>query len=479
MNSNRILIIDDQPEMRQKIDKWLTSGGFATTHAGNAAEALATIEKMNFSVILLDLKLPDMDGYELLKQLHSDYPDICIIVFTGYTNLYDPEMARRNGAFDFFSKPIDFNLLDKKIKLAIEYFRRNLESYFQLEEARRNYQFSNIIGASAGLMQVFEEIKALSQTDESVLILGETGTGKELVAHALHTHSKRAKNPLIIVNCSALPENLAESELFGHEKGAFTGADQRKIGKFERAHQSSIFLDEIGELNGILQPKFLRILQNKSFERIGGKEELQTDVRIIAATNRNLLQSIEENSFREDLYHRLERFVINIPPLRERTEDIPLIVDHVIKTYNGIYGKSIEKIATSSLEKLQRYSFPGNVRELENIVIRAMLFEKSNTLHLDNIAEKTAAENDPSGNNVFTGKTFREARFLFEKQYFGDIIRKTGGNISKGARLAQMDRGHFRDKLKDLGLYPNKNGENDDENDIAPAKIQDNEHIPT
>ncbi|KAA3620116.1 MAG: sigma-54-dependent Fis family transcriptional regulator [Calditrichaeota bacterium] len=455
MIPDRILIIDDQPEVRQKLDKWITHAGFGTEHAGNAAEALALVETVNFSVILLDLVLPDMDGYDLLKKLHADYPDICIIVFTGKGNSNTPELARQNGAFDFFSKPIDFNILDQKLTLAIEYYRRERETYYQMQEARENYQFSNIIGKSAGLLKVFEQIEALADTDESVLILGETGTGKELIANALHTHSSRDQKPLIVVNCGAIPENLAESELFGHEKGAFTGAQSRKIGKFERAHQSSIFLDEIGELNGIIQTKFLRVLQEKTFERIGGKEQLKTDVRIIAATNRDLRKAIDEKQFRKDLFHRLERFVIKIPPLRERTEDIPLLVEHVIKKYNGIYGKSIQNIDGDCLKKLMNYSFPGNVRELENIIINAMLFEKSESLHIDGIHEKIYEAAQDGNDMDFQGKTFREARFTFERNYFAHIVELAGGNISKGSRLAQMDRGHFRDKLKDLGLYHN------------------------
>ena len=473
MNANKILIVDDEALIRQKLDKWLKSEGFATAHAASAAETLACVEKTNFSIILLDLKLDDMDGFDLLKLLHADYPDICIIVFTGYKNKYDPEIARRYGAFDFFGKPIDFNLLGQKLKLAMESFRRNREIILQQEEARQNFQFSNIIGKSAGLLQVFEQIEALAPTDETVLILGETGTGKELFANALHTHSNRAQNLLITLNCGSIPEHLAESELFGHEKGAFTDAHQRKIGRFERAHNSSIFLDEIGELNSAVQAKLLRVLEQKTFERVGGKEELSTDVRIIAATNRDLTKCIAENSFREDLFRRLERFVIQLPPLRERREDIPLIIENLIRQYNKKFNKSIKKIADDSLAKLMKYSFPGNVRELENLIINAMLFEKSTILHVDAMVEKIATDTGNSRRHNFEGKSYRQTRREFELRYFSYIIEKSGGHISQGARAAKMDRGHFRDKLRDLGLYANNKQDAIDQNKQEEEPIPD------
>jgi transcriptional regulator with GAF, ATPase, and Fis domain len=301
------------------------------------------------------------------------------------------------------------------------------------------------------MRRVLDLIQKVAETEETILIQGESGTGKELVAGAIHYNSLRRQNPLIIADCAGLSENLAESELFGHEKGAFTGAHARKIGKFERAHQTTLLVDEIGELSPHLQIKFLRFLQEKTFERLGGSEQIEVDVRIIAATNQNLLEAIAQNRFRHDLFHRLNRVQINVPPLREHRDDIPLLVSQFIKKYNRRNAKTIKDISKLALELLENCDFPGNVRELENIIANAILLEDGEVIKPETIRMRLvqpAADVQPNYRRL----TFREARRIFEKAYFTQLLEQTGGNISQAARLAELDRTHLRNKMKSLGM---------------------------
>jgi DNA-binding NtrC family response regulator len=450
--SPRILIVDDEQGIREQLSRWLSHEGYKTEQAENAKEALALAKKINFDVILLDLKLPDMDGFALLEKLHQEYPDICVIILTAFGTEDSPDKARAAGAFDFFPKPIQFESLIHRIDTAINQFRAQRENDYQREEAKRQFQFENLIGKSEAMRRVLDLIQKVAETEETIFVQGESGTGKELVAGAIHYNSLRRKNPLIIADCAGLSENLAESELFGHEKGAFTGAYSRKIGKFERAHQTSLFVDEIGELSPHLQIKFLRFLQERTFERLGGIEQIEVDVRIIAATNQSLSDAIAQNKFRQDLFHRLNRVLITVPPLRERRSDIPLLVAHFIKKYNRRNAKTIKDISKPALELLENYHFPGNVRELENIIASAILLEKGEVIKPETIRLRfvqPATDTQPDYRNL----DYREAKRIFEKTYFSQLLDQTGGNISQAARLADWDRSHLRNKLKELGIY--------------------------
>jgi DNA-binding NtrC family response regulator len=449
---SRILIVDDEQGIREQIARWLNYEGFKTEQATNGKEALALIRKMNFNVVLLDLKLPDMDGFALLAKLHQEYPDICVIILTGFGDEDSPAKARAAGAFDFFPKPIHFASLIHRIDAAMTQFRAERENYYTREEEKRQFQFENIVGQSEAMQRVLDLVQKIAETEETILIQGESGTGKELIAGAIHYNSLRKQKPLIIANCAALTETLAESELFGHEKGAFTGAVARMIGKFERAHATSLLVDEIGELSPHLQLKFLRFLQEKTFERLGGAEHIEVDVRIIVATNANLPEAVTQGKFRQDLFHRLNRIVINVPPLRERRGDISLLVNHFIKKANRRNAKSIQDISKTALELLEKYLFPGNVRELENIIASAILLEdgeviKPETIRLRLIQPMSNLQAD------YRNSDYRAAKQIFEKAYFAQLLEQTGGNISKAARLAQWDRTHLRNKIKELGLY--------------------------
>jgi DNA-binding NtrC family response regulator len=452
MTASRILIVDDEPDIRKDLVRWLDDAGYRTEQAANAEEAeTALLRNSNFNVILLDLRLPDIDGFTLLKKLHREYPDICIIVLTGFEKEYPPDKARAAGAFDFFPKPIHFESLILRIKTAINQFKEKREKDYQNEEAKRQFQIENIIGNSPAMLRVFDVIQRVAETNETVLIQGENGTGKDLIAGAIHYKSLRRNKPFIVSDCAALPENLAETELFGHEKGAFTGATSRKLGKFERADMTTLFVNEIGELSPQLQMKFLRFLQDKTFERVGGMEPIEVDVRIIVATNKNLPEAIKQERFREDLFHRISRVVITVPPLRERRSDILPLVNHFIKTNNRLNGKSIEGISRPALALLENYHFPGNVRELENLIASAMLFEDGKMIQPETLRIRLMPP-VPNTPTDFKGMKYRAAKKIFERQYFTLLLEQTNGKISPAARLAGLDRSHFRSKLKDLGI---------------------------
>jgi DNA-binding NtrC family response regulator len=450
--SSKILVVDDEQAIREQLIRWLTLQGYKSEQAATAKETMALVRKTNFNVILLDLKLPDMDGFVLLEKLHAEYPDICIIVLTGFGTNDSPLKAREAGAFDFFAKPIHFESLIHRIDTAVEQFRLVRENQYKREEAKRNFQFENIIGKSEAMRRMFDLIQRIAETDETVIIYGESGTGKELVAGAIHYNSLRRQKELIVGNCAALSETVATSELFGHEKGAFTDAVARKIGKFERADSTTLFLDEIGTLSPDLQIKFLRFLQEKTFERMGGTEPIKVDVRIIAATNSDLREAVEQNKFREDLFYRLNRIAIQLPPLRERRSDIPLLVDHLIKKWNRQQTKPIKGITKTALELLENYHYPGNVRELENIMTSAMFAEDGEIIKPETIRMKLMSPSN-SHQPDYRNMSYREAKAVFEKAYLSQLLERTEGNISQAARLADLDRSHLRNKMKDLGLH--------------------------
>ena len=373
---NKILIVDDELNMRLVLSAMLKKEGYEVASASDGREALQILKSGKIAAVVSDLKMPDIDGMELLSRISEKYPEVPVIMITAHGTVATAVEALKKGALDYITKPFDLDELKNVISKAIK--TRNLkenELFLPPEEIER----TGIIGTSKSTLEIFEAIKRVAPTTTTIMITGETGTGKELVADAIHYNSPRKKNPLIKINCAAIAETLMESELFGYEKGAYTGAAITKPGKFELAHKGTLFLDEVGEIPRDMQVKLLRVIQEQEFERVGGLKTIKVDVRIIAATNQNLLQQVQAGNFREDLYYRLNVFPIDVPPLRERKEDILPLVDYFMDKFNKKLELSVE-VDSEVKEMLLRYEWPGNIRELENLIERMMLLAKNNLI---------------------------------------------------------------------------------------------------
>lgn len=373
MEKAKILIAEDEKNQRELLAGFLKKEGFFVEAVVNGREALQKLEGNFFDVALIDYKMPELDGLQTLREIQKNYPDLPVVMMTAYGTVETAVASMKEGALDYLTKPIDLDELLLMLQKVIErttLIRENRELKAQLQE---RYAFTHIVYQSPEMEEVMGLVARVAPSQTTVLIRGESGTGKELIANAIHYASPRSEKPLVKVSCAAIPETLLESELFGHEKGAFTGATQRRIGRFEEAEGGSIFLDEIGDLTPGTQVKLLRILQNKEFQRLGSNHTLKTDVRVIAATHRNLEEAIKKQIFREDLYYRLNVISILLPPLRERREDIPLLIDYFLKKYSEENQKKVSDISKEARALLLRYSYPGNIRELENLIERAVV----------------------------------------------------------------------------------------------------------
>jgi two-component system NtrC family response regulator len=373
MDKPKILIAEDEKNQRDLLEGFLKKEGFSVEAAANGREALRKLEGDFFDVALFDYKMPELDGLQTLREVRKRYPDLPVVMMTAYGTVEAAVASMKEGALDYLTKPIDLDELLLILHKVIERSYLILENKALKAQLQERYTFSNIIYGSPKMEEVIGLVARVAPSQATVLIRGESGTGKELIANAIHYSGPRSQMPLVKVNCSAIPETLLESELFGHEKGAFTGAAQRRIGRFEEASGGTIFLDEIGDLSPGIQVKLLRILQEKEFQRLGSNQTLKTDVRVIAATNQNLEETIKKGLFREDLYYRLNVITIPLPPLRERKEDIPLLMDYFLKKYSKMNQKSISDISKEARSLLLRHSYPGNVRELENLIERAVV----------------------------------------------------------------------------------------------------------
>jgi two-component system response regulator HydG len=370
----RILVVDDEAPMRESLKDWLTEDGYKVGLAGGGEEAIALAREKNWDVILLDLKMPGMDGLETLRRLKGEdvNTEAEILMMTAYGTIDTAVQAMKEGAFDYLLKPFDPDEVEMEIKKIVSHKELVLENILLRQKLEERPEYDEIIGRRDCMQEVFDLITMVAPTDSTVLITGESGTGKELIAQAIHGNSPRCYLPFIAVSCGALPDSILESELFGYERGAFTGAEHTKRGRFEMADKGTLFLDEIGEISLKTQVDLLRVLQDKAFNRLGGQGVIEVDVRILAATNRDLKKAIEENRFREDLYYRLNVISIHVPPLRERVEDIPLLVDAFIQKHCLNLNIEPVRIAPSALRSLMDYDWPGNVRELENVIERAL-----------------------------------------------------------------------------------------------------------
>ena len=445
-NKGRILIVDDEDVVRESLNQWFDSEGYTVNVASSGKDALTTVAQAQFDLALLDIKMPAMDGIELQQHLVDADPDLTIVIMTGYGTVETAVQALKQGAYDYVTKPIDPDELSRLVAKAIEHRRTKHEVVRLRENLQEIFPSKEAIGRSAAMKKVLDMAETVAPTDATVLITGESGTGKEVIARAIHAASPRRHNPLVTIHCGALTETLLESELFGHEKGAFTGAQFRKKGKFEAADGGTIFLDEISDISLRTQTDLLRVLQEKEIVRVGGTQQIKVDFRCIAATNKDLQTLVKAGTFRPDLYYRLHVVAINMPPLRERREDIPLLANHFCQKFAAAMGRpDPPRIPPETMDLLMSYDWPGNVRELENAVERAMVINRSGTLRNSDFLLQTpqAVENGFSG-----GQKLDDV----ERAHIERVLRECGGNHSRAARVLDIDRTTLYSRLRRYGL---------------------------
>ena len=442
-----ILIIDDEKNIREGLSAALELDGYSVKLAANGAEGLALIEKGDIDLVITDLRMPGISGEEVLAKVRGESPGIPVIVLTGHGSIDTAVDAMRNGAYDFLTKPLSLDRLSLIVKRALAGRELEIRHSSLQQELDAKTSFESIIGKSNEMQRIFQMVRKAADSKASVLITGESGTGKELIANALHNLSPRKDNPFIKVHCASLSETLLESELFGHEKGAFTGAASRKRGRFELANTGTIFLDEIGEINQNVQIKILRVLQDKRFERVGGEETLEVDVRVIAATNRNLEEEITQGRFREDLFYRLNVVHIQVPPLRDRKDDIPLMLNAFLDEFNRENNKSITGFDSRSRSALYKYDWPGNIRQLRNCVESAVVMCSGNEITLEDLPPTVRGAAESNVIQVPMGITMAEA----EKIIIQQNLASNQGNKSKTADILGIGRKTLHRKLEEYG----------------------------
>ena len=442
-----ILIIDDEKNIREGLSAALELDGYSVKLAANGTEGLALIEKGDIDLVITDLRMPGISGEEVLAKVRGESPGIPVIVLTGHGSIDTAVDAMRNGAYDFLTKPLSLDRLSLIVKRALAGRELEIRHSSLQQELDAKASFESIIGKSAEMQRIFQMVRKAADSKASVLITGESGTGKELIANALHNLSPRKDNPFIKVHCAALSETLLESELFGHEKGAFTGAAARKRGRFELANTGTIFLDEIGEINQNVQIKILRVLQDKRFERVGGEETLEVDVRVIAATNRNLEEEIAQGRFREDLFYRLNVVHIQVPPLRDRKDDIPLMLNAFLDEFNRENNKSITGFDARSRSALYKYDWPGNIRQLRNCVESAVVMCSGNEITLEDLPPTVRGAAESNVIQVPVGITMAEA----EKIIIQQNLASNQGNKTKTADILGIGRKTLHRKLEEYG----------------------------
>ncbi len=448
-----VLVVEDEADFREAAVAFLRGEGFAVDEASGGAEAIDMIRRHPYDVVLTDLRLPEYDGVEVLREAMQIYPDIIVIIMTGYGTIETAVDAIKMGAFDFVSKPFELVKLPLLIRAALEQRRLKSENVYLRQQLKEKYRFSNIVGHSDAMDEVYRLIELVSNNTSTVLVMGETGTGKELIARAIHYNGPRRDNRLISINCGAIPENLLEDELFGHVKGAFTGAIQTRIGRFEQAHKGTIFLDEIGNMSPSLQVKLLRVLQEREFERVGGSSPVKVDVRVIAATNADLAERVKASAFREDLYYRLNVIQIQLPPLRERQEDIPLLALHFVRKFCKDLSEPTKTISQLVLRQLMAYPWPGNVRELENTIERAVILSGTRTQILVSDLSKEIQKVEPPRSLLGfeipeEGVHFQSLVSNIERELILQSLKRTGGNKVRAAELLHLKRTTLVEKMK-------------------------------
>jgi two-component system response regulator PilR (NtrC family) len=451
----KILVLDDDKGMREFLEIMLGREGYDVTLASDGEKALNLCKKVPFDLILTDLKMPRMDGIEFLKRAKDVCPEAMIILMTAYASGETAVSAMKEGAYDYIEKDFDIEDLARLIREALNKKGIKKSDAQFIREVEEAVTFGGMIGKSKEILKVYAIIKKIADTAANILILGESGTGKELVARAIHENSPRRGMPFVTINCGGIPETLLESEFFGYLKGSFTGAHTDKAGLFEAASGGTIFLDEIGDLPSILQVKLLRVVQEKTFRRIGGTEDIKVNVRIISATNQNLWEKVKDNTFREDLYYRLNVIPIHLPPLRERKDDIPILAKHFIEKYSREFGKEIKNMSIYALELLMDYPFPGNIRELANIIERSVALESSNIILPENLVlSETRRANGPFPDYRIAddGIDLNEELARIEMQWIRSALEKSKGSKTKAAELLHVTVDSLRYRIEKLGM---------------------------
>jgi len=437
----RVLVADDERLMAEMLEEMLKADGMLVEKAYTGKEALEKFRSLDFDLVLLDLRMPEMNGLDVLQEMKKEDPTIPVIVITAYGSVDNAVEALKVGAYDFITKPFKLEELRNAIARALEVEQLRREKEYLLSEIQEEFHFEGVIGESPKMKEVMRVAQLVAKTDATVLICGESGTGKELLARSIHYQSNRRDKPFVVVNCGAITETLLESELFGHEKGAFTGAYTRKPGKFELADGGTIFLDEIGEMSPAMQVKLLRVLQEKTFERVGGTTPITVDVRIIAATNRDLKKAVREGTFREDLYYRLNVIPIYLPPLRERKEDLPLLCDFLIARHCRKLHKKIRGISPQAMRVLRKYHWPGNIRELDNVLERAIILTQDDVIGIDDLQIFEAPKTE-------RWKTLKEV----EEEYIAQVLEAFAFDLEKAAAVLDIPPEELKEKATRLSL---------------------------
>ena len=440
----RILVVDDEEIVRESLSGWLEKDGYSVAAAADGPSALAALEAEPFAVVLLDLKMPGMDGLEVLEHARAARPGALIVLMTAYATVDTAVRAIKTGAYDYLVKPFDpeeLSLLIAKIVRQQDVLRENT---LLRRALRKDHRFRDLVSKSPAMKKVFDLARTAARSPSTILVLGESGTGKELLARAIHAESPRAAQPFVAMSCAALPETLLESELFGYERGAFTGAQARHRGKFELAHRGTLFLDEIGDVSPKLQADLLRVLESRRFYRLGGSEPLQVDVRIIAATNRDLPALVRAGTFRDDLYYRLNVIALTIPPLRQRREDIPLLVDHFLETLQAETGRAREGLTAEAMDVVMAHDWPGNVRELKNVLERALVVSAGPLIEVGDLGLTPGLVLHAP----FAGASLEAV----EKAHVASVLESCRGNVSQAARVLGIDRVTLYHKIKKYGL---------------------------
>ncbi len=439
MSSTKIFIVDDELVMRKSLSGWLERDGYEVDTAESGEEAIEKLKKTRFDLLLVDIKMEGISGLDVLKHVMENDPDVAVVMITAYGSISTAIEAMKNGAHDYLLKPFDPDELGVLIEKIIEQQAQARENLFLKEQYKDRTRFESMIGQSKPMQEVFDLIQDVSSMDSTVLITGETGTGKGLAAKAIHTNSPRSEGPFVLVNCGAIPEHLMESELFGHQKGAFTDAKETKKGRLELAHDGTLFLDEIGEISMRMQIDLLRVLEDRVFYRVGGTQPIEVDFRVVAATNRNLEKAIKNEIFREDLYYRLNVIAFEMPPLRERKEDIPLLAEHFLRRFSQETNKPVDKISRAAIDEMMLYEWPGNVRELENAIERAVVVGKEREICPADLPFRRS--DDP----IFIPKN---ALKDIEKAHIEKILDNYQWNIAKSSKMLGIDRTTLYSKIK-------------------------------